>query len=159
MEEVGYLTVTVDLAGKGFNPKKLTGEFDHKCYIRQGLGEIKKYGRGRGKEISEEGHCSFEFGESVDFSLRVKKAVELYLKIKDLNKKVCLNIDWFYFRLLFTGCQGNMELTPEELSDLSKVEEGIAMTYIGATDFDYSKQRRLQRLKRKLSVTLNQQDS
>jgi hypothetical protein len=54
--------------------------------------------------------------------------------------------------LLFTGCQGNMELSSQELKLLSSLDCGIAMTYVGATSFDYSKQRRLRRLKSKYLI-------
>jgi hypothetical protein len=150
MQNVGYLTISLDLAGQGFDPNMLIGNFAEVCVIRQPLNELKRYGHGRGKQISERGHCCFEMGENIPYEHRIEKFVKLYEEIKKVNTRDKLNIDWFYVSMLFTGSQGNMELTQTQLLELSKVEEGIAINYIFASDSDYRKQKRLKRLKRHL---------
>jgi len=153
MSEVGYMAVSLHLSGLGFDPLKLKGKFNCNFEVLQKIGEIVRRGPGRGTELSKSGFCYFEAAEETIYLERIEKIMEIYGKIKNMNELEDLKIDWFHISILFTGLQGNMELNPSQMKALSKSEEGIAMTYIGSTDFDYRKQKRLQRLRRGLYLS------
>ena len=146
--EIGYLTIVIHLSGEGFDPSKLIDKIDYPCKIIQNIGDKIKRGKNKG-EIATDGWCSYELDDTIEYGSKISKAVEIYLKAKSINNELKLNIDWFHFSLLFTGCQGNMEFSKEEISELAKLDDGIAMTYVSASDIDYKKQKKLFRIKQK----------
>ena len=146
---IGYLTILIHLSGQGFDPRKLEQIIDYPCTILQNIGEITKRGRNKGK-IATGGFCCYEFDDTIPYDGKIKKAVGIYVQIRKINTEQKLNIDWFRFSILFSGCQGNIELSKDEIEELSKLDNGIAMTYIGASEIDYRKQKRLLRIKNKL---------
>jgi hypothetical protein len=150
MKDVGFLTVIVYISGK-FDTSIFKGKYGHSYTISQERNQPCNYGRYRGSgTLSDTSSCFFEFGEKMKHEEKIKSAVEVTLRIKNDFEKENIEIDYFSFGLLYTGYQGNMELSSEEIKWLSKLDGGISMTYINASDFDYRKQRRLRRLKAKL---------
>jgi hypothetical protein len=65
-----------------------------------------------------------------DNSLTIKTAVELSLKINEDAKANGIKIEYFNFALLYTGIQGNMELSKDEIRWLEKLNCGISIDYI-----------------------------
>ena len=151
MGDIGYLTVLIHLFGEGFNPDNLKGKYNYRLEIIYKPGDILKNGKNRGK-VSTAGFCFYEFNNSMEHKLLIPNAIDLVNSLKEDNISNKLNIEDIELSLLFTGCQGNMELSSQELRLLSSLDSGIAMTYVGATNFDYSKQRRLRRLKSKYLI-------
>lgn len=150
MSDIGYLTISIHLAGKNFYPTKLINKYGYKVHIIDNPGELIKSGRNKGK-LSNEGFCYFEFDNSLKYENITPEAVRIYKIIEEDNTKEKYNIDYTSFSLLFTGCQGNMELSNEELKLLYSLNCGISMNYISADDYDYRKQRKLNRLTKKFN--------
>ena len=153
MSDIGYLTVLIHLSGDGFQPKTIINKYGYKVNIIRSPGDTIKHGVHIG-DVSKEGFCYIEFDSSLKYENIIPEAVKTYKAIEEDIKRNNLNITSMDISLLFSGCQGNMELSSNELKLLYSIGCTISITYIGATDIDYQKQRRLNRIVRKYSTAI-----
>ena len=137
-----WVTVIIYLSGDNFNPEDLKTNYGNKVIIRKVPGETEKYGKNRG-EITKNGFCEIVFDETIKYENKIVAAVNCYNEIVDTITLDKLNIDYHDFKLLFTGCQGNMELNQIELKALSTIKSGITMDYVFSSKYDYNKQKKL----------------
>ena len=125
-----YLRITIHFSGK-YIPNKFFEDYNFPYKIIHEINTIARTGRDKGK-LSKDSFCYFVIGEGdgLKHNEKIKTAVELALKIKKDAKLKKVETEYFKFHLFFTGIQGNMELSKEELKWLNKLNEGICMNYI-----------------------------
>jgi hypothetical protein len=128
MENNEYLTILIHISGK-YDPKIFFEGYNYPYKIIHEINTVSKTGLNKGN-ISEESFCVFEIGNQIEHKDKIKNAVELVLKIKNDAKMKRIKIEYFSFTLFYTGIQGNMELTKDELKWLRKLNCGINMNYI-----------------------------
>ena len=122
-----FLTVQIYFSGK-YDPKIFFEKYDYPYEIIHEINTIAKTGRNKGK-LSESSFCALCIGAGIKHDEKIKKAVELALRIKKDAKEQKIEIQYFNFLLYFTGIQGNMELSRDEIKWLNKLNCGIAMNY------------------------------
>jgi hypothetical protein len=122
-----YLQVWIHISGK-YHPKTFLGKYNCHYNILHEINTITKTGKNKGK-ISDKSFCFFEIGRPIKHEEKIKTAVELALKIKKDAKKENIEIDYFCFTLAYSGIQGNMELSKDEIKWLKKLDSGISMHY------------------------------
>lgn len=157
MQKIGYITLIIYLSDGNFNPENLKMKYGNNVVIRKYPGEIEKYGKNRGK-ITRNGFCEIVFDETIKHENRIVAAVNCYNETVETITLDKLNIDHHDFKLLFTGCQGNMELYQIELKALSSIKYGITMDYVFSSNFDYNKQKKLKRVIRNRKSKIQKQE-
>jgi hypothetical protein len=122
-----YLTLWIHFLGK-YCPKNFLDKYDYPCKIIYEINTIAKNGRDKGK-LSEKSFCFFEIGNLIEDSEKIKKAVELAIRLKRDAKTEGIKFDYFDFTLAYSGIQGNMELSKDEIKWLRKLNCGVSMQY------------------------------
>jgi hypothetical protein len=123
-----HLIVQIYFSGK-YDPKTFFAEYDYPYKIMHEINTPIKRGKDKGK-LSEDSFCCFAIGEGIKHNEKIKKAVELALRIINDAKEQNIKIEYFDFKLFFTGIQGNMELSRNEIKWLNKLNCGITMDYV-----------------------------
>jgi hypothetical protein len=127
IENNEYLQVLIHVSGK-YHPKTFLDKYNYPYIIKQEINKIIKLGINKGK-ISDTSFCYFNINDPIKNNEKIKNAVELSLKIKNDAKKENIKIDYFSFTLAYSGIQGNMELSKDEIKWLRKLNSGISMHY------------------------------
>lgn len=129
-EDYEYMQTSLTLTGDGFDPNVLKDLYNPmELTIVHTTGEIMKNGRYKGKP-SPYGMCYFIVPKTISHEYKISLITTLYHRISQLNCDKNLHIDNFEIELIFSGVQGNMSLTTEELSDLANTKSTILMNYI-----------------------------
>ena len=123
-----HLTVRIYFSGK-YDPKIFFEKYDYPYTIMREINTIVKRGVFKG-QLSDISFCCFVIGDGLEHYEKIKKAVELALKIKKDAKEQKIKIEYFDFKLYFTGFQGNMELSKNEIKWLNKLNSAITMDYV-----------------------------
>jgi hypothetical protein len=127
MQDFEYMKVSVYVAGDGFKPEVLKDLYNPmELHIISSTGEIAEKGRYKGKS-SPYGMCYFVVPKTMED--KISLATTLYHRIKQLNQEKKLSIDDIQIDIVFSGTQGNMELTHEELKDLASVKSTVSIGY------------------------------
>jgi hypothetical protein len=128
MAENEYLKIMIHFSGK-YEPKFFLEKCNYPYTIIHEINTIAKTGRNKGK-LSDESFCCFTIGDTINHNEKIKKAVELTLDLKKEAKRQRINIEYFCFTLAYSGIQGNMELSKEEIKWLRKLNCCISINYI-----------------------------
>jgi hypothetical protein len=122
-----YLTILIHFSGK-YKPNKFLADYKYPYKIIHEINTIAKIGKDKGK-LSKRSFCYFEIGNGIEHNKKIRTAVQLAIKIKKDAKVNRIKIEYFSFRLHYTGIQGNMELSKNEIKWLNKLNCGIGMQY------------------------------
>ena len=119
-----YMQVKIFASGNEFIPENLIGKYNPmKLEIVVSPGVLRKKGRYKGN-LSPNGICCFTVPSDVEHKEKINMATTLVHRLKQ-DKSV--KIDDIDVHLFFSGIQGNMELTTEELKSLA----GLGTTALG----------------------------
>jgi hypothetical protein len=130
MEDFEYMQVAVHVSGDGFKPEVLQDRYKPmELHISASTGKIANIGKYRGKP-SPYGSCYFIVPKTIKHENKISIATVLYHRIKQLNNDDNLSIDKIQVDIVFSGVQGNMHLTHEELKDLAGTNSTVIMNYI-----------------------------
>jgi hypothetical protein len=119
--------IWIHFSGK-FVPKILFNKINYSYEIIEEINTIAKIGKNKDK-LSDHSFCLFEIGDDVEYDKKIQIAVEMALKIKQKAKKERIKIEYFNLTIVYTGIQGNIELTKNEIKWLNKLNDNISIQY------------------------------
>ena len=114
------------LIGKNFYPSKLIISKNIVLYLNYDPGDTSKFDN-KQKIIQSYGSCVLRLSEEIKNEDRIMFFAKWLLK--NMNNLKKNGVEDFIFDILWTGKQGNMELSHEELSILAKLKIRIGITY------------------------------
>jgi hypothetical protein len=126
-----YMQVKIFASGDEFKPESLIGKYNPmELEIVASPGTLRKKGRYKG-HLSLNGICCFTVPSDVEHEEKINMATTLVNRLKQ-DKSV--KIDDVHVHLFFSGIQGNMELTTEELKSLAGFGTTVSIDYIDSLE-------------------------